>query len=100
MTITINKAVLLLGVMVIDGSAIKNCCAVKDPYHFSINKNNSSGVYTIIDLCGLGAAVQGYCDTLTDNGGWLVIQRRQDGFEDFNRFGGSMRGRHQPIMLA
>ena len=28
---------------------------------------------------------RGYCDTITDGGGWLVVQRKTNGSENFNR---------------
>jgi len=43
-------------------------------------------VYTITSFCGeKDYCAQGFCESVCDGGGWLVIQRRRDSSVDFDR---------------
>ncbi|XP_065896392.1 fibrinogen-like protein 1 [Dysidea avara] len=49
-------------------------------------KTRQSGIYVIPNVCRDDhLEVEAYCDTINGGGGWLVVQRRQDGSVDFNR---------------
>ncbi|XP_071836077.1 uncharacterized protein [Apostichopus japonicus] len=48
------------------------------------NTQNASGVYKI-KPAGFPEAFEVYCDNDLDSGGWTVIQRRTNGFINFNR---------------
>jgi len=65
---------------------INNCCDLGYG-HFTFSRNTrQSGIYVIPNVCRDDhLKAEAYCDTINGGGGWLVVQRKQDGSVDFNR---------------
>ncbi|XP_071795636.1 ficolin-3-like [Asterias amurensis] len=60
---------------------IKKCTSCLELYQIGYRSN---GLYTVFPI-SLTDGLQVFCDMETDGGGWIVIQRRQDGTVDFFR---------------
>ena len=98
MTITTLILLLATGIVAVtaedncpnQNKSITNCCDVKSSNFFTFGRSAGakapSGIYLIENFCGKDCInAEAYCDTSSGGGGWLVVQRRQDGSVDFNR---------------
>ncbi|XP_065892797.1 ficolin-2-like [Dysidea avara] len=91
-TTTITTIILLLAIGIIAvlagcpkaNAPIESCCCLG--FNTSVFNKRKSGVYTMVNFCEVKCYnAEVYCDTINGGGGWLVVQRRQDGSVDFNR---------------
>ena len=65
---------------------INSCCQLGYGRFTFSRKTKPSGLYVIPNCCTDDhLEAEAYCDTIKGGGGWLVVQRRQDGSVDFNR---------------
>ena len=95
MTITTLILLLATGIAVVNmvhgqqaqnNHLINNCCQLGYGRFTFSRKIKPSGLYVIPNYCKDDhLEAEAYCDTSSGGGGWLVVQRRQDGSVDFNR---------------
>ena len=70
-----------------NANTIENCCDLGFR-QFKFNEIvNKPKVYKFKNFCNncRSPPTTGYCDTITNGGGWLVVQRRTNGSENFHR---------------
>ena len=96
-TMSVNTLILLLATGIVavtlvhgqqtqNDHLINNCCQLGYGRFTFSRKTKPSGLYVIPNYCKDDhLETEAYCDTSNGGGGWLVVQRRQDGSVDFNR---------------
>ena len=94
-TMTITTLILLLATGIVavtavddcpsQNTSIASCCELTSNFFTFGRSELPSGIYLLKSFCEKCINAEAYCDTSNGGGGWLVVQRRQDGSVDFNR---------------